>query len=333
MNPPISKRESIEAEAARLLAVRDRLGQAWSSEQEAQLQAWLARDLDHRITWLRLQDAWLRADQLAQTAAPRPSLRGQPFWWPERWLPRWPVAAVASMLLVLVLVSLEQGRYNAPLAQLDAQPIATKAGERRSIALQDGSKVTLNARSRAHTEFASDSRQVWLDEGEAFFDVQPDPKRPFVVHAGKDRVVVLGTRFSVRRDGDTTLVLVQEGKVRVERAPDAGRQQAPLMLEAGAEASLQPESALLQQYTPEQITQALDWRQGRLTFKDRPLSEIAAEFNRYHQRQLIVDPATSDMRIGGSFDIDNLDGFARLMQEGFDLSVRVEGNELHLGQR
>ena len=87
------------------------------------------------------------------------------------------------------------------------------------IALPDGSTVTVAAGSEINfpRDFGvSGKREVFL-EGQAFFDVQHDTSRPFIVHAGKVNVTVLGTAFNVKAfsgENDIT-VTVKRGRVRV----------------------------------------------------------------------------------------------------------------------
>ena len=75
----------------------------------------------------------------------------------------------------------------------------TRPGEQRRLQLADGSVVWLNAGSRLRypAAFARPQREVFL-EGEAFFEVARDPKKPFLIHAGQSTTRVLGTSFSVR---------------------------------------------------------------------------------------------------------------------------------------
>ena len=96
-------------------------------------------------------------------------------------------------------------------------------GGREAVTLADGSRVTLNTRTRGRALVNEQERRFWLEEGEAYFEVAHDPARPFVVMAGKDRVTVLGTRFSVRYEDGRTEVTVLEGRVRLDRARPAPR--------------------------------------------------------------------------------------------------------------
>src|SRR5690606_21197340 len=96
--------------------------------------------------------------------------------------------------------------------------VAGLRGERRPVWLADSTVVWLNGESRLRygSNYGGRDRQVWLDYGEAFFDVRPDAGKPFTVHTGELEVNVLGTAFNVDIDtaGDVA-VGVRRGKVQV----------------------------------------------------------------------------------------------------------------------
>src|SRR3546814_18300530 len=78
----------------------------------------------------------------------------------------------------------------------------TPVGGQRLIALADGSQIELNTKTVVRTAVSKTLRRVWLDNGEVFFEIAHDAAHPFVIFAGPKRITVLGTNFSVRRDGD-----------------------------------------------------------------------------------------------------------------------------------
>ena len=92
----------------------------------------------------------------------------------------------------------------------------TPIGGIASVPLQDGSNITLNTATEVHVALTGRERDIDLERGEAFFQVAKDAKRPFVVNAGRKRVIAVGTQFSVLRDGDDIRVIVSEGTVRIE---------------------------------------------------------------------------------------------------------------------
>ena len=92
---------------------------------------------------------------------------------------------------------------------------ATSTGAHRIISLVDQTTVELNTASQMRSTLDASKREVFLDRGEAYFDVAHDSSRPFVVHAGGQEIVVLGTKFAVRVDGAKLTVSVVEGRVRL----------------------------------------------------------------------------------------------------------------------
>jgi ferric-dicitrate binding protein FerR (iron transport regulator) len=87
------------------------------------------------------------------------------------------------------------------------------------ITLPDGSTVLLNNNSKLHfpQSFSGNTREVTLS-GEAYFDIEKDPSKPFIIHTGKVKTVVLGTAFNIRAypDESAVTVTVARGKVKVE---------------------------------------------------------------------------------------------------------------------
>lgn len=101
------------------------------------------------------------------------------------------------------------------------QLIATSTGIVRRVVLPDSSVAWLNAAShiRVPSAFHGSSREVFLDEGEAFFEVQKNPAKPFIVHTAGLDVRVLGTSFNVRayQAAPEIKVTVSTGRVAVNR--------------------------------------------------------------------------------------------------------------------
>jgi transmembrane sensor len=92
---------------------------------------------------------------------------------------------------------------------------STDIGEQRSIQLDDGSTVELNARSRIRVALHEHERDVELIEGQALFRVAKDHARPFIVRIGETNVLAVGTQFDVYKHHGGTTVTVVEGRVAV----------------------------------------------------------------------------------------------------------------------
>jgi transmembrane sensor len=231
----------------------------------------------------------------------------------------------------------------------DANRYSTPIGGLASVPLRDGSNITLNTTTQIRVHYTAAERRIRLDRGEAFFSVTKDPHRPFVVEVGNERIVAVGTQFSVRRDGDDIRVEVTEGRVRVERPgtllpsrsaqmeridgverPDTSTPSAPtrdvepeaLILTSGGIAQVSNEGVVVQERSATAVEDDLSWRQGYLTFHDAPLAEVVAQLNRYNTHKIRIDDAKlATVRITGSFRTRNYESFVRLMGQGFGIKA------------
>jgi transmembrane sensor len=182
----------------------------------------------------------------------------------------------------------------------------TGKGERKSVTLADGSRIDLAASSHLSVSLGSAERQVTLDEGEAIFDVAPDSHRPFVIAAADRQVRVVGTEFDVRRRDDQLSVTVRRGIVEV--APIAPAQGQAMRLTPGDRIDHRIGTTAVQA----SIVSADDvfaWRAGHPVYRDRPLSEVAADLNAQFVRPvLLADRRTADLRFSGVLVLDDEEG-------------------------
>jgi transmembrane sensor len=107
-----------------------------------------------------------------------------------------------------------------------------------------------------------------------------------------------------------------------------------VLLPAGSVASSESGAVLVKKADVTQIERHLTWRSGTLTFRDTPLADAVAEFNRYNRRQIVIeDPAIAAIEVGGVFRATNLEPFIHLMEEGFPVTVTEEGDRIVLRAR
>jgi len=183
---------------------------------------------------------------------------------------------------------------------------ATGTGQRQSLALPDGSTLELNTRTALEVRFYAQRREVLLEHGEAWFSVQPDTTRPFYVQADPAEVRVVGTRFSVRREGEHVQVGVSSGAVQVRTGRLWNRQSHALRVGDG----LQTHQDGAVQLRAVDARNVAAWRQGKAVFDGTPLGEVVAELNRYRDLPIEVrDPALAQARIAGVFSVDDTDAF------------------------
>lgn len=191
----------------------------------------------------------------------------------------------------------------------------TQGSARGTATLPDGSTVALNTGTALDIDYAGGMRRVRLARGEAFFDVKHDPAHPFVVGAGDGEVRVLGTAFSVRREGDGGVVMVKRGKVRVstgghwidllpgQRVRYAGGAEGPV-----AQVDVDAELA---------------WSRGRLVFQDKPLGEAIAAIDRYYPGSIVLlDKAAASRRVNAVVDLNRIDDWLAALGRSQGVTVR-----------
>jgi len=224
--------------------------------------------------------------------------------------------------------------------------LATRAGEQRTLTLEDGTRVYLNTASRMHVHYDATSRRVDLDEGEAYFEVAKHADWPFVVIAGERQVVARGTAFLVRRDDERIAVTLVEGKVTVAPAgeavapaaattrsasqpalPEGAKDQ--LMLSPGQRVTFAGRDApKLDQPSLEGVTA---WQRGQVVLDHTPLADAVAEMNRYSDIKLkIEDPAARRAEVTGIFRTGDSEYFAQAVSETYHLRVASRGREIML---
>jgi transmembrane sensor len=338
----MKRANQIEREAADWLARRD--ARPWTDVDQVAFNEWLAVSPIHKVEFLRMEYAWeesLRLKALGagvqSNKAPRPGrwvlsalfsggVAGRSSRMPAapamRRL-RLPMALAAGVLIAAVAAawitaSHYGGRYS------------TTVGQLAHIAMADGSQVTLNTDSVVRVAVSTTERKVDLQRGEAFFKVAKDPSRPFIVTVGEQRVIAVGTQFSVRREGTDAQIVVTEGKVRVESGGPN-----PLItaasLPAGSVAHASAVGAVVQTRAPTQAEELLSWRGGLLVLHDTTLADAAAEFNRYNVHKIAIrDPVVGALRISGTFRATSAEAFVRLLERGYPLHADVVDDRITL---
>lgn len=317
----MSAAAEIEERAARWLIRREEA--EWSEAEQAELDAWLEESMAHKAAYWRLEHYWREADRIGALGVGAQYEPADPY---APSLPWWKQAPIAASLLAAAGLGLTMYEIwqEKPEVIADAR-FTTPVGGHRIVPLSDGSKIEMNTATLVRTAVAEESREVWLDRGEAYFDIAHREGSPFVVHAGSRTVTVLGTKFSVRRDGEKVTVSVVEGRVRVD---DANGQTVPTaIITAGDVAIARGPSTLLTARSEERVESGLAWRNGMLAFDQSTLGEAATEFNRYNRKRIeIIDPEVAKIRIGGTFRASNVDAFVLLLREAYGLSVETDAS-------
>ncbi len=295
-----------DAPDAAAWAARLDAGPLSDSEQTA-LEAWLARAPGHAAeleTCLRLcrtlRDAMPGLGPAVDPPGPRPSQAPAQG---EAVRPRisgrvWGAGLAAAILLALLFWPESPEAFE------------TASAARRSVTLTDGSRIDLNARTRLAVRFGDSDRVVTLHQGEAFFEVAPDPARPLEVRTPAGTVRVLGTSFGVRSESpDAVQVVVVEGAVAVRPGSTGDEAPEAIRLQPGDRLEHRGGHTAVARLTAEEARDSLAWREGKVVVTAARLEDVAARFARYHGRSIEVLPAARDLALGGAFRLDELDGF------------------------
>lgn len=178
----------------------------------------------------------------------------------------------------------------------DANRIETAAGEHRTVALADGSKIEINGASVVTLD-KERPRFARLESGEAMFHVVHREDDPFVVEAGGSRIVDLGTAFNVVRSGRQTSVAVSEGVVLYN--PDRDK----VRVEAGQAIDAQDDGAV-PKVRDVDVANVGGWRSGLLVYSGAPLTVVAEDLKRTAGMDVSIAPEAADQSFRGALIID-----------------------------
>jgi transmembrane sensor len=294
---------------------------AWTATDEASLQCRLASEPEFAEAYKQARLSWQLAGRHAttpelmafrETAIARARAASARRWaLPSASFARFRKAGLLAACLVGLAVAWQLSPYG-------YQPgtYSTGLGEQKMVELADHSHLVLNARTKLKVRFSTDIRSIELLEGQAQFSVAKDPARPFKVHAGSKTVVAVGTVFDVQLIDNEFEVSMLEGRVAVLSATEVNSLSAaaiPLELSTGEALYVHAdgEAAVVKA----DIEAATAWRQGKVIFRDEPMSEAVHRLNRYSRQQVVIDDVQlGRLKVSGVFDSDDTQAFAEAMQ-------------------
>jgi transmembrane sensor len=187
------------------------------------------------------------------------------------------VAAAAAILLVAGLTAWWVTGYQSarPVAWLE---LRTAIGEKKMLLLPDSSRIWLGANALLkYPDRFTDSRQVQLVSGEAFFDIAPLTEKPFIVNADSLQVRVLGTSFHIRAYPQQLMEIgVSTGKISVSH-----RDQVLDILTAN-QSVLVNRNGYTFERQPVAITDAEGWKQDKIVFDNMPVTTALLLLENYY---------------------------------------------------
>ncbi|MBX8484807.1 FecR family protein [Pseudomonas cichorii] len=276
---------------------------------------WLQASPEHRAAWLKMEKLWGALGELpVVTTAPAPRSKPKP-----KGNRLWTSLALAAGLAAVAVLL-------APQASLTLRAdYHTGVGETRTVQLADGSTVTLSPQS-ALSLVGGDTRKVELLQGQAYFQVAPDPQHPFIAQAGQLSVRVLGTAFELDLQAHHAEVALEHGQVQAENTQPPLSER--LMPGQRLKFSWPSGSVERSRFNPAEVA---SWRSGSLFVENQTVTEITERLQRYTRGWIVIaDPNLKHRRITGVFDLNNPDRALKALAQSLAVEARQVSPWVHV---
>lgn len=247
----------------------------------------------------------------------------------------------AAVILFLIIYHYE------PAAPLPGKRdmVTAQSGSKTKMLLPDGTTVLLNGDSKLFYDknFSGKRREVFL-EGEAFFDVVKDSKRPFIVHAGNINIRVLGTAFNVRyyKDDENFETTLLKGKVQVTKTSD--NDSPPILLKPNQKLIVpvkvvEMKRTLRNDYKVEKLDLQLKedqrietaWVYNRIQFRGDNFEELARKLERWYDIKIeFEDDSARRIRFNGSFEKETAEEAFSALQKVAPFKYKIYGREVFI---
>lgn len=229
------------------------------------------------------------------------------------------IVAAASILILIAVTFMWNSQQKAVMSNS-----ITASFNVVDTILPDKSEVSLNKGTEIRfAESFTQERTILLNNGEAYFEVQPDNIHPFVVKSANAMITVLGTGFNVKIDslsGDIT-VTVLHGKVHVCSNED----RVGVILTKNQKTVLGKASTSFSDAIAANENE-LSWKRNELIFKSTPMPDVVRAINNHFGSNLLIDGTTLDScRLNASFPQPDLDNILEMLKIAFDM--KIESNE------
>lgn len=226
---------------------------------------------------------------------------------------------------ILSLALLGVAAFGAWQLRGDSYAVETASGETRLIALEGGGEIALAGGSRIVLH-RGDPRSASLEQGQALFTIEHDPAAPFTLAVGKDTLVDIGTVFDVSRTTAGLRVAVSEGAVVLNPEAENAAVSPGQVLSKDTATGRHTIGAIA-------LDQVGEWREGRVTFQDASLEEVAAELTRATGIAFIASPRAGGQQVSGSIALDGVRRDPRTLGALLGIAVRHDGAVWEIGAR
>lgn len=207
-------------------------------------------------------------------------------------------------------------------SELEVAIFESTTGENKLITLSDGSLLTLGAQSLVSVAYSNERRKIFLERGEAFFDVAKNPERPFSVITGNRVVTAIGTQFNISKQYDRVVVTVAEGKISLspETNDEPIENKDKAYLVTGQQVTYTASS--VSNVINTSAKAPLSWRNGKLQYMEEKLIYVVEDINRYSNIKIrFADEKTKAMLYSGTVFTANLKDWISVLPNAFPITV------------
>lgn len=329
MNELEQKYKKEELTPCELKELREKINSMSDSQLESSLyESWSSEELDDsRIDNSRIDDAQI---EILKTRIDKNILPLQ-----KRYSLYKRVAQMAAAVLLPIFIIATAYLYTENNS-LTAKEIiiTTEKGERATIVLPDGTKVTLNSESRLvynSADYNRKERKIDFN-GEGYFSVAKDERRPFFIDAKDLQVEVLGTTFNLlaRSMGSTAELSLEEGSVQF------------LSLLTGKSVILKPnQRAVLDRAVGSinvidynDVTDASAWKRGEMIFRNVPFSEVLEKIGAIYDVKIVSSDLIDKTDLfTGTLSRTDINEVLEILEKSYHLKITLKGGHIYVSKQ
>lgn len=243
------------------------------------------------------------------------------------------IKVAASILLIITSIFIVYQNAEPQEERVITQSVemihkVTAPGQKLTFQLPDGSKVRLNAESQlSFPSFFEDGERIVKLTGEAFFEVEKDSLKPFIVQSGHVQTRVLGTSFNVRAyvEDENIEVALLTGKVQVNNLSDANDS---YIIDPGQ--VIHFDSNGDKKIDLFNYQSVFGWKEGLLIFTDTEFREIIKKLSRWYGVTFHIEGERPVWKYNGTFSDASLEEVLEVLSSSERFNYQIDGKKVKI---
>jgi transmembrane sensor len=274
---------------------------------ESHIKLWESFSAQTKEIDFNSKNSWLELQALIENKSKQKSTK-------IRTLSIWRSVAAAAIVIILIAVG------TVLYVNRDKSVVLATTTNKQLFFLPDSTKVWLNKNSQLsyNSEFGDNKREVQLN-GEAYFEVQHNPEKPFIIESHQTYTKVIGTKFNVSSYNSDSVVTVSvvQGKVQFGIVKSESQ---PLFLTQNCTGTFTKKSKRLEIFKSENIND-IAWQTNKLVFSNSPFPYLISQLEKYYNIKIDSKKVqTEDFTFTGTFNKQTLDEVIKILESTLNLS-------------